>query len=219
MSFVIAIAFGEVYLSIQDMVSTPSWLTIACVNTVLALTVIIKLNFFSKDTQANKPSDFTVWRWKFPITYSYIPSLFIVISVLGLSITSSFIGNPTRALPSYNLVYFALWIPIIEEIVFRIGVGGYFRRLGGALFGGYCSALLFAFVHDIPTVEKALQLQFNIPIGPFLLGVICEYIYHKTKRALPIITFHSACNLAGPLFGMIDERWLDWLSFLFLKNI
>jgi membrane protease YdiL (CAAX protease family) len=109
-----------------------------------------------------------------------------------------------------------LWIPPIEELVFRRGVGRLFRRLApGLIWPAWFSSLTFALVHAEPTLAHLLAGRVGLPLGPFLLGLGCEAALAASGRLLPAVLLHAACNGTATIFALIDPRWLDWLGFLY----
>ena len=88
-----------------------------------------------------------------------------------------------------------LWIPVVEECVFRKGVGSWLRQQSGSVFwGSYLSVLLFSFLHVSPTVRHLMEGKMGFPLGPLLLGAVCEFLYVSTGKLGPGIFFHAICN-------------------------
>src|SRR5690606_2634558 len=100
---------------------------------------------------------------------------------LALTIISGFWGEPRRVSSHPEAFIFIVIVPLLEEIVFRLGFGEFFRRKAGDLWGAYFSALLFALVHTLPTPANLFSLQIGLPLGPFLLGIINERLYIKSS--------------------------------------
>jgi membrane protease YdiL (CAAX protease family) len=113
-------------------------------------------------------------------------------------------------------IYSVTGAPLIEETVFRAGIGSFFRGMGGPWLGGYLSATFFSLMHTTPTLPRLLSGQAGFVLGPFLVGLACEYLFAKTGRFLPPFFFHLACNSTVLIFMVMDPRWLDWLSYLYL---
>jgi membrane protease YdiL (CAAX protease family) len=122
-----------------------------------------------------------------------------------------------KARIEYFQIAWILWIPVVEEIVFRVGVGNFFRKLGSISLGSYFSAIVFALVHSSLSLKNLFSLNFFLPLGPLLLGLIAEFLYLKSdKKVFPIIAFHASCNLSVVVFSMFDARWLTWLRLLYI---
>lgn len=147
----------------------------------------------------------------------WMPAVLVVAFALLVTLGSSVMSQsaPSREL-SYSPLVTVIWIPFVEEVVFRAGVGPIFRRTLSGLGGLYLSALFFAFAHSLPTIEKIAEGNVGVPIGALMLGFVCELIYVNTGRLMPAVAFHGACNLCGVLYALLDPRWLEWLDFLFL---
>ena len=107
-------------------------------------------------------------------------------------------------------------MPLVEELVFRAGIGAVYRRLSPPIWAAWFAALVFALVHANPTWSNLRHGQVGLALGAFFLGLCCEYLMIKTGRILPCIAFHSACNATVMIFGILDKRWLDWLAPLYL---
>lgn len=103
-----------------------------------------------------------------------------------------------------------LWIPLVEECIFRGGVGRWLRHRLGDGWGPYVSALFFATLHSAP------PQNWIPPLGPFLLAIACELIVRITGRLTPAILLHACCNASPLLFALLDSRWLNWLGALYL---
>jgi membrane protease YdiL (CAAX protease family) len=108
-------------------------------------------------------------------------------------------------------------VPIAEEIFFRGFITSLLQKAHAGVWSGYFSALIFSVAHTFPTFQRALDLKIGAPIGPFLLGLICEFIVRKTGSLAPAIAFHSACNATVIIFTMWSPGWLDKLSVFYLR--
>ncbi|MBF0441190.1 MAG: CPBP family intramembrane metalloprotease [Oligoflexales bacterium] len=183
-------------------------------NTIFTVLIYSKRGRFFPQISITSHIDIFGKRFDF-LFIAYLSSILILIgSILG-ALASSFIGRPEKAIVNVEAAAFIFWIPIIEEMVFRVAIGKVFRNYGGDLLGGYFSALCFAFIHTMPTLGKVVSLNAGIPLGPMLLGLCCEIIYVKTGKIIPAIVFHGCCNATVPIFMLIDNRWLSFLSYLY----
>lgn len=109
-----------------------------------------------------------------------------------------------------RLVAFIIWIPCVEEIVFRLGLGGLARQRLGILWGAYTAALVFALAHGSGPYP-------SVPLGPLFLGLACEWLYVSSGQLSGAIALHAACNASAWIFAALDDRWLGWLRMLYLK--
>lgn len=200
---VLALLLSALYLFSQTHLDG-TWQPIALVNGILACVVF----FMSAQKQ--------VFGWRGLTFRFFYPSIFILAAVAGLSLLSRLVGGATTEVTHADIWAFVLVIPLVEEVVFRIGFGSVFRRYGGPIWGAYFSALLFALVHTLPTPEKLFSLQIGLPLGPFLLGLCAEWLYTNSSRLWPIYAFHAACNGTVLIFQLIDARWLDWLELFYI---
>lgn len=147
--------------------------------------------------------------------FLYLASLSPVLGALFISILSS---NQWSSIDTFNYrdwLVFILWIPIVEEIFFRLGLGRFLRKVAGDKLAVYGTALAFAMLHS-----GLIAFDFEsvgVPLGPFLLSVACEILFIKTGRLCYSILFHMSCNSTVLVFTAWDARWLEWLNFLYIS--
>jgi membrane protease YdiL (CAAX protease family) len=212
-SLFLAVALAEAYFASQRLVgnaATPPWMISALVNTLLAFVVlgIWKRNGHLKEL-------LSIGRSLWP----YLPSLVVLLGSLGLIAASRLlIPDESRGGAAFEAGIpwaWVTWVPIIEELVFRVGIGQYMRRVGGVFWGSWFSAVTFALVHASPTLAKLSVLEIGLPLGPFFLGLACEALFVRTGKLWPVVLLHVVCNATVPLFSLLDDRWLGWLSLLY----
>ena len=149
--------------------------------------------------------------------YFYLPAAVVLLAcVLAVLISSRYPSSAQEgeAIPLQQYL-FVIWIPLIEEIVFRFGLGRWFRLTIGNLWGGYCAAICFSYTHSFPTLAKIMAGDIGIVLSPLLLGFACEYLFVKSKSILPGIALHIACNATVLLFLVFDQRWFTWLKIFY----
>ncbi len=145
----------------------------------------------------------------------YIPALAVLLFCLLAIFGASFYASPLRGTVAIHHYLWLSWIPVVEEIVFRLGIGGWLRQLAGNFWGSYCSALCFALAHTMPTWARLSAGEIGVPVGPLLLGAVCEFLFVRSGSLRPCIVLHAVCNASVPLFVYFDQRWLAWLGLLF----
>ena len=201
----VAVVLGETYQCASQVIS-PDWLAAGCVNSLLAIGALTHL--WLKDRGLLSPS----------VRLAYVPALFILCgSMLLAKLTAQ---GGTAYVDDKQWVYFLasfLWIPPIEELVFRGGIGRILRPKIGPLWGAWFSAIIFTMAHGTPTAQRIINGQVGFALGAFLLGICCEGLLYLTGSLLPGIALHAACNATVMIFGVINPRWLDWLGPLYLK--
>lgn len=213
LTVIISLLFAELYDKLNFFLS-PLWLSAAIANSGIAVILIILTLLAKQSLNIPKRKLFNVEiinHERFPIILAGI----VVLLSISLSTISSFFGTPIRYEVKYTYFLFVIWIPIIEEVVFRYGIGSFLRKFGGLLWGSYFSALTFSLIHSGPTISNILQLKIAFPLGPLLLGLICEFLYINYGSLVYLIIFHACCNLSVIIFTYIDARWLSWLGFLY----
>ncbi len=204
LSVVAAVALAELYHPLRP-VFAPTWLAPAVVHSVLAVFVLFLAHRRGKLREI----------FRIDSLLPFLPALVILAGVGIMILASRQMGDPTASTATLPWAWI-LWIPVVEEIVFRAGIGDALRRTSGSLlWGSWFSAVTFALVHADPTLARTLAGEVGLPLGPFLLGLLCEALYVKTGRLLPVILLHAVCNATAALFALGDARWLDWLGFLY----
>lgn len=149
--------------------------------------------------------------------YFYLPAGLVLLGCVLAILVSSHYSSPLQergSIPPRQYL-FVVWIPLIEEVVFRFGLGRWFRSVIGNLWGGYCAAFCFSYVHSFPTLAKVMTGNIGIVLPPLLLGLACEYLFVKSRSLLPSIALHTACNATVLLFLVFDQRWFGWLKIFY----
>lgn len=203
--FLLSIFLAETY----QQVGNGKIIGVASVNSVFAAIVLI---FGLRQGREEQEKSCPFWIW--------IPHIGICLFIVILITISSFFGEPQASVPyPHSIFAVILWVPLVEEIVFRCGIGRLFRHAWTGWVGLYISALFFALAHSMPTLERVLSEfpgAFSIPAPPFLLGLACEVIYKYSGRLYPAILLHSICNGSGVIFSQVDPRILSWFSWFYI---
>lgn len=189
-----------------------SWFTIAIVHSLLAVLALSFQRFLRPHPPLSRPRGVARF-WESPLAYA--PASLVVMGSIVLAVGTRFFQPGAGAIDAgidLRALAFILWIPVIEELVFRLGIGGLLRQHLSVFWAAYGSALIFAMAHGTGGWG-----HLSIPMGPLLLGLACEWLYAVTGRLMAVIALHAACNASGWIFAAIDSRWLDWLQALYLK--
>lgn len=204
LAVVSAIALAELYAPLRP-VFDAAWLAPAVVHSVLAAAVLLLLARRGKLKEA----------FRLDSLLPFAPTLGILGGTGLMILASRQFGEPATSSATVPWAW-VLWIPAVEELVFRVGIGDAFRRVSGSiLWGSWFSAVTFALVHADPTLARLSHGEIGLPIGPFFLGLLCEGVYVKFGRILPVVLLHAVCNGTAVLFAGGDARWLEWLGFLY----
>ena len=202
---------------------SPPWLAAAWVHSVLAALVVVfywrrgawpaVISVSTVDSQA--------WPWlRLAPWKMYLPAAVVlggaaVLSLLSRGYGGGPIGGETAGSVPVPWAW-VFWVPLVEELVFRYGIGALMHRFSGSsLWAAWFSALTFALVHTAPTLHNVSQGHFGIAAGPFLLGLLCEVLAIGTGRLAPLVALHAACTATVIIFSLGDQRWLDWLRVLY----
>ena len=207
LSLVLALVMAESYNFLSDWL-TPPWFAAATLHSLIA--VLITAYWWLHDRKVFAPGS-----WQ-----SYLPATIVLGGSAAAALLSRAFGGITIDAGSggntHPIWAAVIWVPLVEELVFRAGIGAVYRRISQPIWAAWFAALVFALVHANPTWSNLVNGQVGLALGAFLLGLCCEYLMIKTGRILPCIAFHSACNATVMIFGILDKRWLDWLAPLYL---
>jgi len=213
----IALIFGEIYETALAAFSAEPFIVLASVNTLAAAFVLrwLHKNGKLKKADLHAPYKVLLFLEKYPRVV-YLPSLVVVFFILLCLCISSFIGGAVASEVPWVMWLTVLWVPVIEEVLFRAGISRFLRKIGGHMWGGYFSAILFALVHTIPSAQNFANFNVGIPLGPLFLGLACEALYICRGKILPVIMLHMVCNLSVLVFTYLDTRWFTWLRYFYL---
>lgn len=210
-TLVVGLAFGAVYRYLGSFFKSP-WLGVAIFHTFCSVGILLLLarrGEVKSLVQINRKPGLRTY-------FLYLPTVIVVIGVGLAGAISALTGDAVRVIPDwYPQLAFVLWVPVVEEVVFRAGFGPFFQKYAPGFWGVWFCALLFAWVHTLPTLGNLIQGNVGLPLGPFLLGFICEYLRLVGRSLIPVVLFHMVCNGTVVAFSLLDARWMNWLSLLY----
>ena len=135
-----------------------------------------------------KASLFTLW---IPFLLGILGNLVCSVILNGLRITETFSNASQEALfgsvPWIQLVGLGLWVPVVEELIFRGLVYGRLRKYFGKGAAVVCSALLFALYHG-----NMVQMLYALP-----MGLLLALVYERWGLLAAPILLHIGANLFG----------------------
>lgn len=209
----VAFSLTYVYRIAAETTGWTPWIAAATVHSAFAVLVVVLLVRRSQ-TEMLQPMGAhgaaPAWIKTRPLVL-YAPAVVIAVGAGALALVSRAMGTDPGVgaigAPESGPLAWILWIPVVEELVFRAGISPTLRRLAGPIWGAWFAAAVFALAHG----GGALVL----PLGPFLLGLACEALVGLGGRIGPAIALHAACNGTVAVFVALDPRWLDWLGFLY----
>jgi len=210
LAVIIPIAGSEIILLIAHLGMT-NWAAAAVFHSVLALFVFTTFAL-NPHLRFSKQNCLPLLE-KHP-SLAYLPALLVlVISVLLVLFKAE---TPYR-FEHFSLKSFAtvLLVPVVEEVCYRLGLSRLFSSIGGRIWGGYFSALVFTTMHSLPSVERIINQEIGFFFGPFLLALFCELIFGWSKQLFPAILLHMACNSTGVIFSMAGGYWLNFFRFFY----
>ncbi|MBC7659601.1 MAG: CPBP family intramembrane metalloprotease [Chitinophagaceae bacterium] len=178
------------------------WIIVAFINTALAVLV---LWLWKIDAEPLSPVPQRIAAWSL--------GLWVILGSSLLIYFSTYISKETHdhGYTLYDFLALCLWIPVVEEIVFRRFLSQWIGLRVQGLWAIYVSGLAFALAHTSPPLHPWP------PLGPFLLGCACTWVYRATGRTLAPIILHAACNASAVMFAVYAPSWLDHLSLLYQK--
>ncbi len=213
MTFVGGIILAELYRFTARFIGDPR-LAAASANSLLTVILLmVGLKFIEKKVFDGRQLGSFLQLKSF---YYYLPSLLIVSFCLFAALISTLVGGAERQAFPASLLYTVLWVPIVEEFVFRVGVTWIFKRWGGLFWASYFSVVLFSFSHSFPSLENVLSGNVGLSFPPLLLGIFCQVFYLLSGKISTAIVFHGVCNGSVIIFNWLDQRWLDWLSMFYI---
>lgn len=186
---------------------TEKWIAAAIVNSFLSLIVLL-LIYIKKLKTPEK-----IWPTRPLLWMCLIFFMFIIVAPLITSLVGS--EQKPQSIVHMRQIFWIFWIPIVEEIIFRAGIGNYFQMKFPGFWASYFSVLVFALAHSFPTIQNVIDLNLGLPLGPMLLGIVCELLYRKSGSLLVVIIFHAICNSSAVIYSVLDARWLIWLRGLY----
>lgn len=130
----------------------------------------------------------TLW---IPLVLGVIGNYGCSVIFFWLKITEHFSNATQEALfqsnPLIQLFGIGIFVPVVEEIIFRGLVGGKLKRYYGRTAAVLFSALIFAAYHG-----NVVQMLYAFPMGIFM-----ALIYEKWGMLWAPICFHIGANLFG----------------------
>lgn len=201
---VVPMALATLYESLP--VAGPAWWRAALVHTALSLVVVALWH-----RRGELRATLAVGGWR-----AYLPGLVVALGAAILAAASAaLLPDPASQSGAPANLAWILWVPVVEEVVFRGGVFAALRRFCATVWAAWFSAIIFALAHAGPTLTRLLSGDVGVPLGPFFLGLLTAALYARTGRLLPAVLLHAACNATPLIFAALDARWLDWLGFLY----
>jgi membrane protease YdiL (CAAX protease family) len=177
------------------------WQSIALLNTALALLSLFLWKPQTKPTSA-RPEQLTAWA---------IGPFLLAMTLLVIFFSNQLedVRPTVRAYSLIEILGLCVWIPLIEEILFRRFLSSWIELKLDGLWGIYVSGLLFSLAHTAPPDNLWP------PLGPFLLGCACTWAYRVSGRIGAPVLLHAACNASAILFAIYAPSWLEMLSWLY----
>lgn len=179
-----------------------SWQQAAFVNSFFCILIISRFRLV----------DFNIFATPFRF---YLPSLILLLVILILATYVSTSPDALRGGFEWKHLAWIFWIPLIEEWVFRFGLGQILMERLGVAFGAYLASLIFATLHRPFSLNLLLKGEVYPVLNAFLLGMICNLMYYFSKRIAPCVLFHAVCNASIPIFLLSDARIFRLLKVMY----
>lgn len=189
---------------------------------ITALIFIKYLKIFFAELKDKK-----TWKWVgigFAMMYGATLIYSIILEVLNLTDTSTNQDSVNRVLfetPLLGFLFVVIAAPLFEELIFRFGLFRTFTNKGRKLeiAGVIVTTLVFAFIHIVPTFEKAfmdpsapdyeLLKSDLLSLPTYLIGAFSlTFVYYKSKNLITSMIMHMAWN-AMSYFAIISNHFLE----------
>jgi membrane protease YdiL (CAAX protease family) len=207
-SITIAILLGECYQFVQHKTGQNPWRAALIAHLVLALIF----------TAIRKPVREAL-QFRGGSIIAYVPAFLVLIGAYLLANSGGHQPTGFQISSRSELIYIVCTltiIPLVEEMVFRTGISPFLNRLGDGWWSIWFSALVFSIAHTNPSFERVMSLSAGVPLGPFLLGICCDFIVRRWGRLWPAVFFHASCNATVYIFSSLNPSWLDRLGHLYM---
>lgn len=102
-----------------------------------------------------------------------------------------------------DILFTILVAPIVEELLFRMGIYSMLRRKFGRISSVVICALAFALIHGY-------QLQGFLSC--LVAGLVFTLIYDKTGNIGYSIAAHMACNLSSTITNALEHGGVTWFG-------
>lgn len=182
---------------------SPLWKKAFFVNFALALCVLLISRF-------RNLTSISTYLTGNPLTrrgvICFVPGVAILFAVTGSLLS----GDLRTELIKPDLFHWSLifiWIPVVEELVFRLGLSSIIGKFLNPVWGSYFSVLIFSWLHSNPSIDHIFSGESGLIAGPLLLGACCEGLKYSSGSILPAISLHIACNTSAILFIYGDGGW------------
>ena len=90
-----------------------------------------------------------------------------------------------------------LVVPIAEELLFRRVIFALISKFAGFNAAGFISAGIFSIAHNFTA---------GIP-GLFLMGIIFQWLYSKSRNLSCSILLHALCNAVSIMFAVLAKQY------------
>ena len=154
-------------------------------------------------------------RWCIVASVGVVAAAGLFATVAALWFQPKTATSGSEPLAVWSLLLTVSVVPIVEEIVYRAGIGARLHRFLGPEWGFYGGAVVFSVMHSLPTVDRVLSGDVGFVSGPFLLALICDLFYRGTGSLLYPMMFHGACNLTVVVFQLVDPRLMKLLPIFY----
>lgn len=157
------------------------------------------------------------WLWKFLRTYPYLPAGSLAGGTMIIGGIAAQETGPLGSIFNLDVLALVFFVPIVEEVFYRKGLGSYLVGRFGPGWGIYWSGFFFSWMHFHPTFERLAELNVGLFLGPLLLGWCCEALVRASGSIKPAIVLHIVANATVPFFETVAPDLLERLSLFYLK--
>ena len=206
LSFLCLLVLSQVYQAAFSLFSGPTWLAALTLNSFLATLSIV-----------------TGWCGRISPRSSYLLTGG-VLTLLGfwvLAFVSLVPEHGTKLAPgplAWQLIGSIVFVPLAEEVLFRGALTNilFHYSLAPRWLVSYLSALTFSLLHQQISFNMLRDGALLVPIGPFILGLLCEYLTVRSGSLFYAVCAHGISNaLVACLAAKFPEMTAATISWLY----
>jgi membrane protease YdiL (CAAX protease family) len=130
--------------------------------------------------------------------------VFFWVLTLGIYLSAKTFLDPAHT----HAFLLVVMIPFIEELLFRVYLPHFYTLFTTRFTASYLSVCFFSYLHCDPTFTRLFHWDVGLVLGPFLLGCLCQVMWHLTQSFTLIYATHMLANLFALILTFSDDKVL-----------
>ena len=115
----------------------------------------------------------------------------MVVSFAASKFSQTLSPELNKSILDYKVILITcLWIPVVEELVYRRLFSRFLVDKNYLIWSCYLSALFFSINHSLLNANDFPINIISLPLGPFLLGAICQLLVLYSGSIISAVFFH-----------------------------